>query len=127
MKESEFIAAQKQAEEKLEPVLRFLHNSLIEVYMQGFVAGLGVSEERLDNDSLVRLKQDAILQRRLKPEDFSVRLWNVLKAYDIKTLGDIIKHTKLDFLRMRNLGKTSLFELMDFVKQFGYEIRNEVG
>ena len=77
-----------------------------------------------DNETpLVRLKPNAILKRRLKQEDFSVRTWNCLIAADIKTLGDMISYSRLDYLRLRSLGKKSLTEIEDYVTQFGFSLK----
>lgn len=76
-----------------------------------------------DKTPLVRLKPTAILKKRLNPKDFSVRTWNCLIAANIKTLGDMISYTRMDYLRLRSLGKKSLNEIEDYVSQYGFELK----
>ena len=76
-----------------------------------------------DKTTLVRLKPTAILKKRLNQKDFSVRTWNCLIAANIKTLGDMISYTRMDYLRLRSLGKKSLNEIEDYVSQCGFELK----
>ena len=76
-----------------------------------------------DKTPLVRLKPNAILKKRLNQKDFSVRTWNCLIAANIKTLGDMISYTRMDYLRLRSLGKKSLNEIEDYVSQYGFELK----
>lgn len=76
-----------------------------------------------DKTPLVRLKPTAILKKRLNPKDFSVRTWNCLIAANVKTLGDMISYTRMDYLRLRSLGKKSLNEIEDYVSQYGFELK----
>lgn len=76
-----------------------------------------------DKTPLVRLKPTAILKKRLNQKDFSVRTWNCLIAANIKTLGDMISYTRMDYLRLRSLGKKSLNEIEDYVSQCGFELK----
>lgn len=76
-----------------------------------------------DKTPLVRLKPTAILKKRLNQKYFSVRTWNCLIAANVKTLGDMISYTRMDYLRLRNLGKKSLNEIEDYVSQYGFELK----
>lgn len=76
-----------------------------------------------EEEPLVRLKPNAILKRRLHPnDDFSTRTSSVIKSHDIKTLGDIIKYSEADFLTMRGCGKVCLNEIKKFVGGFGLKL-----
>ena len=131
MTEGKIKQARIDAEATIEPMVRVFHDSLFEVYMKGFMDGLKSSEpikeeaSRIlseEQETLVKLKKDAILQKKLKQEEFYVRVWNVLKAMDIYTLGDIVKHNAIDFLKQRNFGKVCFNEVNDYVAKYGYKI-----
>ena len=56
--------------------------------------------------------------------DLSCRATNCLRANDIDTLGGIIemfKHDKRDFLKFRNLGRKTLFELEDLLERLAIQ------
>lgn len=131
MTESKIEQARKDAEGLIAPIVRVFHDSLFEVYMKGFLDGLKLYEpleedakRRLaeEDQPLVKLKKDAILQKKLRPEEFSVRVWNVLRAMDVCTLGDIVKHNAIDFLKQRNFGKVCFNEVKGYVAEYGYKI-----
>lgn len=67
-----------------------------------------------------------LLQTPICDLNLSVRAINVLKAMDIKTLGDLVQYNKSDFLRQRNLGKKTLIEIKDLLDSlnldFGIDI-----
>lgn len=148
MNESGFEKARKDAESVLEPVVMTLKKSILEIYMKGFIDGVRASEpseEELNNilakeeeflslvsseeigkikeGVSVKLKKDAILQKRLKPEEFSVRVWNVLRSMEVNTLGDMVNHTQMDYIRQRNFGRVCLVEVIGYAHKYGYEIK----
>ncbi len=51
------------------------------------------------------------LQQPLSTLDLSVRASNCLDAASVKAIGDLIRYTESDLLRLRNFGKTSLKEV----------------
>lgn len=54
--------------------------------------------------------------------DLSVRAYNCLKRDGINTFGDLVDRAKEgDMLRIRNLGRRSLEEILDKLKYFGYD------
>ena len=61
----------------------------------------------------------------------SVRAENCLAAANIQTLGDLVKLTEGDVLKIKNFGKTSLKEikkkLFDMGLTFGMEVGEEAG
>lgn len=134
MTEGKIEKAKKDTEVLIAPIVRVFHDSLLEVYIKGFIDGIESSEpseedaERIlaeEEKSLVKLKKDAILQKKLKPEEFSVRVWNVLKAMDVYTLSDMISHTQMDYIRQRNFGRVCLVEVIEYAHKYGYEIKTK--
>ena len=57
--------------------------------------------------------------------DFSVRTFNCLKRANIKTLKDLVDKKQSDFMKIRNLGKKSLKEVLDKIKDMGLSLRDE--
>ncbi len=57
--------------------------------------------------------------------DFSVRAYNCLKRANINTLGDLTEKTELEMMKIRNLGKKSLKEVIDKIKEMGLRFRDE--
>ena len=82
-------------------------------------------EEPISNEPLVKLKPDAILKRRLKQEEFSVRVWRTLKDLNIETLGDILQVREKFYLNQKGFGIKRLNELREYVKRFGYELKEK--
>ena len=57
--------------------------------------------------------------------DFSVRAYNCLKRANVNTLGDLVDKSENEMMRIRNLGKKSLKEVMDKIKDMGLRFRDE--
>ena len=57
--------------------------------------------------------------------DFSVRAYNCLKRANINTLGDLVEKSELEMMKIRNLGKKSLKEVIDKIKDMGLKFRDE--
>lgn len=65
------------------------------------------------------------LETSIDDLDFSVRAYNCLKRAGINTLGDLTEKTELEMMKIRNLGKKSLKEVMDKIKDMGLKFRDE--
>ena len=65
------------------------------------------------------------LETSIEDLDFSVRAYNCLKRAGIHTLQDLVNKSESDMMKIRNLGKKSLKEVMDKVKDMGLNFRNE--
>jgi len=57
--------------------------------------------------------------------DFTVRAYNCLKRAGVNNLQDLINKSENEMMRIRNLGKKSLKEVMDKVKSMGLSFRND--
>lgn len=57
--------------------------------------------------------------------DFSVRAYNCLKRANINTLKDLTGKTELEMMKIRNLGKKSLKEVSDKIKEMGLKFKDE--
>ena len=66
-----------------------------------------------------------ILETSIDDLDFSVRAYNCLKRANILTLKDLVDKSENVMMKIRNLGKKSLKEVMDKVKDMGLNFRDE--
>jgi len=60
----------------------------------------------------------------LEDLDFSVRTYNILKRAHVNTLDDILNKTYDDLIHISNMGKHSLNEIVEKLKEQGYEYTN---
>ena len=65
------------------------------------------------------------LETPIEELDLSVRAYNCLKRDAIHTLQDLTAKSESEMMKIRNLGKKSLKEVMDKVKDMGLSFRNE--
>ena len=66
-----------------------------------------------------------ILETSIDDLDFSVRAYNCLKRANILTLKDLVDKTENEMMKIKNLGKKSLKEVMDKVKDMGLTFKDE--
>ena len=66
-----------------------------------------------------------ILETSIDDLDFSVRAYNCLKRANILTLKDLVDKSENEMMKIRNLGKKSLKEVMDKVKDMGLTFKDE--
>lgn len=64
-------------------------------------------------------KQQQILQMKIEDMDFSVRSYNCLKRANIHTVGDLVNKTEDEMLKVRNLGRKSLDEVILKLEAYG--------
>ncbi len=67
-----------------------------------------------------------LLMTQLVDLNLSVRALNCLKAADILIVGDLVKYSKADLLKIRNFGRKSLSELEDVVDKMGLTFSMDV-
>ena len=85
--------------------------------------------EIADTTGVMNAKQEDSKLKKLETSiddlDFSVRAYNCLKRAGINTLGDLTEKTELEMMKIRNLGKKSLKEVIDKIKDMGLKFREE--
>ncbi len=85
--------------------------------------------EIADTTGIMNAKQEDSKLKKLETSiddlDFSVRAYNCLKRANINTLGDLTEKTELEMMKIRNLGKKSLKEVIDKIKDMGLKFRDE--
>ncbi len=65
------------------------------------------------------------LETSIEDLDFSVRAYNCLKRAGIHTLQDLVNKSENDMMKIRNLGKKSLKEVLDKIRELGLILRDE--
>ena len=57
--------------------------------------------------------------------DLSVRLNNCLRRANIRTVGQLMDHSRVSLRKIRNLGRVSLMELEIKLEKYNLELREE--
>ena len=85
--------------------------------------------EIADTTGIMNAKQEDSKLKKLETSiddlDLSVRAYNCLKRAGVNTLGDLTEKTELEMMKIRNLGKKSLKEVIDKIKEMGLKFRDE--
>ena len=65
------------------------------------------------------------LEMSIDELEFSVRAYNCLKRAGIHTLQDLVNKSESDMMKIRNLGKKSLKEVLDKIRDMGLVLRDD--
>jgi len=66
---------------------------------------------------------DRLMEMTIEELDLSVRSYNCLKRAGINTIGELVRKTEEDMMKVRNLGKKSLQEVKDKLGALGLSLR----
>ena len=80
------------------------------------------TEVLVDRQETVKEK---ILEMTIEDLDMSVRSFNCLKRAGIDTVEDLTKKTEAEMIKVRNLGKKSLEEVILKLHSLGLDLRRE--
>ena len=69
--------------------------------------------------------KDKLLETAIEDLEFSVRSYNCLKRAGIHTVADIVNKSEQDMIKVRNLGKKSLEEVINKIKDLGLEFKKK--
>lgn len=69
-------------------------------------------------------KQQKVLEMNIEDMDLSVRSYNCLKRAAIHTVEDLTKKTEDDMLKVRNLGRKSLDEVINKLRSYGLDLKS---
>ena len=85
--------------------------------------------ETMGNKSTVVEKspdiRDKVLEMTIEELDLSVRSFNCLKRANINTVEDLISKTEDEMMKVRNLGRKSLEEVINKLAMMGLSLANE--
>ncbi|MBQ9849075.1 MAG: DNA-directed RNA polymerase subunit alpha [Clostridia bacterium] len=87
-----------------------------------------LSGEAYDTEVMV-VKNDngkeKVLEMTIEELDLSVRSFNCLKRAQINTVEDLINRTEEDMMKVRNLGRKSLDEVVAKLNSLGFDLRRD--
>ena len=89
---------------------------------------VNLSEKIKGMDILVKTeddKQQQVLKMLIEEMDLSVRSYNCLKRANIQTVEDLTKKTEDDMLKVRNLGRKSLDEVINKLASYGLALSKQ--
>lgn len=69
--------------------------------------------------------QTKFLEMPIEDMDLSVRSYNCLKRANINTVDDLVKKSKNDMLKVRNLGLKSIEEVIAKLEDYGLSLKND--
>ncbi len=99
------------------------------VLIDHFDLFLNLSETARDSESIMAEKDDdgkeKLLDMTIEELDLSVRSFNCLKRAGINTVEDLIYKTEEDMMKVRNLGRKSLEEVIAKLDSFGFSLSSE--
>ena len=80
------------------------------------------TEFMTDREEVIKEKA---LEMTIEELDMSVRAFNCLKRAGIHTVEDLINRSEEDMIKVRNLGKKSLEEVIQKLQSLGFELKKE--
>ncbi|MBQ6268449.1 MAG: DNA-directed RNA polymerase subunit alpha [Clostridia bacterium] len=69
--------------------------------------------------------KEKVLEMTIEELDLSVRSFNCLKRAQINTVEDLINRTEEDMMKVRNLGRKSLDEVVAKLNSLGFDLRRD--
>ena len=69
--------------------------------------------------------KEKVLEMTIEELDMSVRSFNCLKRAGIDTVEDLTNRTEEDMIKVRNLGKKSLDEVIQKLRSLGLDLKRE--
>lgn len=87
-----------------------------------------LSEEAYDTEVMVTTNNDddgRVLEMTIEELDLSVRSFNCLKRANINTVEELISKTEEDMMKVRNLGRKSLDEVLSKLDALNLSLRKE--
>ena len=93
-----------------------------------FTLFVNLSDEAKNAETMVEreeAKRDKYLEMTIEELDLSVRSFNCLKRAGIDTVEDLINRTEEDMIKVKNLGKKSLDEVINKLASLGLALKKE--
>jgi DNA-directed RNA polymerase subunit alpha len=103
----------------------------LNAFVQHFEPGENLDAEMIEKDVVATPPMNEELQNRLNQPigtmELSVRASNCLESAKIHTIGDLVKMTEGDLLKVRSFGKTSLREVKRKLQDIGLSLGMSLG
>ena len=87
-----------------------------------------MSDEARNAETLVErpeVQKEKVLEMTIEELDLSVRSFNCLKRAGIDTVEDLINRTEEDMIKVRNLGRKSLEEVIQKLSSLGLCLKKD--
>ncbi len=100
-----------------------LSAKILSEYLRQFI---GLTETINDVEIMVEKEEeekDKILEMTIEELDLSVRSYNCLKRAGINTVEELTQRTEEDMIKVRNLGKKSLEEVIHKLRELGLSLK----
>ena len=81
-------------------------------------------EEEEPVEDTAASKREKILEMNIEELDLSVRSYNCLKRAAVNTVGDLVNKTEEDMMKVRNLGRKSLEEVVAKLASLGLSLKS---
>ena len=85
-----------------------------------------LSDEAINTEVMVEREEtvkERVLEMTIEELDMSVRSFNCLKRAGIDTVEDLTNRTEEDMIKVRNLGKKSLEEVIQKLQSLGLSLK----
>ncbi|MBQ3264864.1 MAG: DNA-directed RNA polymerase subunit alpha [Ruminococcus sp.] len=89
---------------------------------------VNLSDKGINNEIMVQKNdtgKEKVLEMTIEELDLSVRSFNCLKRAGINTVEDLISKSEEDMMKVRNLGRKSLEEVVFKLDSLGFSLRKE--
>lgn len=83
---------------------------------------LRAEAEEEEETSVSHAKDDNILNTKIEELDLTVRSFNCLKKAGIEEVGQLARLSMNDLLKIKNLGRKSLDEILEKMKELGFDL-----
>ena len=102
---------------------------LLTIHINPFTnIGNSMSKYRSSEDEISAMISEVesnIEDMKIEELDFTVRSYNCLKKAGVNTISDLTSMTYIELLKIKNLGRKSLNEIIDKMKELGYDLSEE--
>ena len=104
---------------------------LLKIHINPFTnIGNSMSKFRGNEDEVVVMATEVennMEDMKIEELDFTVRSYNCLKKAGVNTISDLTSMSYVELLKIKNLGRKSLNEIIDKMKELGYDLSEEAG
>ena len=91
---------------------------------------VGLNEYINEKEFMIQTEEKPVnkqLDQKVEDLNISIRAYNCLKRANINTVGDLIQKTVEELMKVRNLGRKSLKEILQELNALGLSLKNSEG
>jgi hypothetical protein len=95
------------------------------------VEAIDWEKAKLDDDVRVAAQEAAarrmgVLDQKVADVEFSARTWQILRTAEIMHVGDLVRRSEAEIIRLPNCGRKSLNEMKEMLARFGLRFGMEL-